>query len=113
MTAFKGTPGPWSYRSQQHDDWGVVRAGRYYICQAKDPKVWSEDDFNAHRRAKTDPWEANARLIAAAPELLEAADRLCKGWLVDEHEDETLCMSAEHHAAISALFAAIAKALGQ
>ena len=66
------TPGPWSYRSEPHDDWGIVRAGRWVICQARDPDVYTEEQLAAHRRAKTDPWEANARLIAAAPDLQEA-----------------------------------------
>jgi hypothetical protein len=30
------------------------------------------EDLDEHRRNKTDPWEANARLIAAAPDLLAA-----------------------------------------
>jgi hypothetical protein len=41
------------------------------ICQARYP-YYSEAELDEHRRNKTDPWEANARLIAAAPELLEA-----------------------------------------
>lgn len=67
------TPGPWLYRSREHDDWGVVRIeDGGFICQAKDPRTaWNESVFAAHRIANTDPWEANARLIAAAPELLE------------------------------------------
>lgn len=56
---------------------------------------------------------ANARLVGAAPELLEVAQTLCSGWLVDEHENPDLCMSAKHHEAISSLFAAIAKAEGR
>lgn len=63
------TPGPWEYRSQPHDDWGLVRAGRYIICQARDPKV-DHLDLSHYRRTKTDPFEANARLISAAPDLL-------------------------------------------
>lgn len=67
----KFTPGPWAYRPELHDDWGVVRAGRFWICQAKDPNVCSDEQLAQHRAAKTDPWEANAHLIAAAPELYE------------------------------------------
>lgn len=67
------TPGPWSYRSQPHDDWGVVRAGRNWICQAKDPRRIDDEALAEHRRSKTDPWEGNARLISAAPDFAEVA----------------------------------------
>ena len=69
------TPGPWLYRPQQYDDWGIVRAARRdefgwqrVICQAN--HVTEPTDLCAHRENGTDPAEANARLISAAPELL-------------------------------------------
>ena len=74
----KWTKGPWLYRPDEYDDWGVVRTapdaeGRMWrICQARDPAAWKDDVLSAHRHAGTDPWEANARLIAAAPDLAEA-----------------------------------------
>ncbi len=76
----KYTPGPWAYRPAEHDDWGIVRApvieqGQWtggIICQARDPEVLDQITLAKHREAKTDPWEANARLIAAAPEMAEA-----------------------------------------
>jgi len=94
------TPGPWDYRSQPHDDWGVVRAGRYIICQARDPNV-DHLDLSHYRRTKTDPFEANARLISAAPDLLEQLES-CVAFL-DKH-----CPGAGH--IVDAADAAIAKA---
>ena len=60
------TPGEWLYRPLEFDDWGIVRAGRSIICQARDPRASSEEALSEYRHAGTDPWEANARFIAAA-----------------------------------------------
>lgn len=81
MTA-KHTPGPWVYRPFKHDDWGFVRNGAGdLIARASGPTTAAER--NAHREAKTDPYKANARLIAAAPAMLEAL-KDCLGY-VDEN----------------------------
>jgi len=77
------TPGPWVYRPHDFDDWGIVRVtadeSRYgfVICQARNPEVTGEQ-LGAYRESGVDPYEANARLIAAAPALLEALEELLK-----------------------------------
>lgn len=72
----KVTPGPWAYRPTQYDDWGTVRAGEWFLCQAKDPRHLEDDHLNSCRKNGCDPWEANARLIAMAPDLAAEVLRL-------------------------------------
>ena len=80
MTETKWTPGPWGYRTQEYDDWGLVRGPpdaegrRWPVAQARFGRHVSEDEKNEHRRNDTDPCGPNARLIAAAPEMFEAAE---------------------------------------
>ena len=67
LTGF--TRGQWAYRPEKYDYWGMVRgADKYPVASAS---TCRSDDFekNEHRRNKTDPADANARLIAAAPDL--------------------------------------------
>jgi len=74
MTDRLHTPGPWTYKPTKYDDWGTVKAGKFSICQARDPRAMGDGILADHRHAGTDPWEANARLISAAPDLLEALE---------------------------------------
>lgn len=69
--------------------------------------------FNIASRIDTAEREARNTRYALS-DLLKAADKVANGWLVDEREDRSLCMSDEHHEAICALFDAIdaAKARG-
>lgn len=114
------TPGPWHYRPAEHDDWGIVRAsnevGRFYgafICQAKDPDAKDETTLSVHRAAGTDPWEANARLIAAAPELLEALTEMVIAMRRYEGDvDGGADVPPKHREMMSRANTAIAKAKG-
>lgn len=70
----KHTPGPWETDEAEHDcpsqDVVIRDAKRRGIC-----RIWFDDapvpDYNAEQ-------SANARLIAAAPELVEALERFCQ-----------------------------------
>ena len=63
MNAFKGTPGPWTYTGSD----SVVPLLRV-IC--------SDDKHPAHESRSYDEKQANARLMAAAPDLLESLTNL-------------------------------------
>ena len=94
----KHTPGPWSYIGN-----GDVVAKSNKYCGG-------EKDIASVFLTVNDEDEANARLIAAAPDLLEAlkacADWL--DWLVTPHDDP----KGAHAAHIKQARAAIAKATG-
>ena len=72
----RATPGPWAYRPEPHDDWGVVRSGRFWICQAHDPDRMDDEFLAECRKTKTDPWYANAALISMSPDLAAEVLRL-------------------------------------
>lgn len=82
------TPGPWSFTE---DDGSGVRSGDFWITGLI--HIQNEGD-----------WRANGRLIAAAPELLEAVQ-----FALDRIQSRPLACTAR---AVARLEAAIAKALG-
>jgi len=86
------TKGPWLYRPNPYDDWGSVRNGEgYLVAVAANPSI-SESQYAAHRAARTDPYEANARLIAAAPDVREELKRWAR-W--DEMTEAELALALE------------------
>lgn len=64
------TPGPWEVNMQAHPHTEVF-AGNFLICEA----IGGQAHLGQVRDFKLD--EANARLIATAPELLEAVKSYC------------------------------------
>jgi hypothetical protein len=72
----KHTPGPWSVKSDpcHFDTLSSVTGG------SDNGKGWTTLMVEIGGLAKVDEQEANARLIAAAPELLEMLER-CEMWL--------------------------------
>ena len=88
MTNTKHTPGPWTLEG------GKVCGNGYYIATV-----------NSHG---TTEGRANATLIAAAPDLLEALQRMNnRGWFA-----QTVCASEEENADMAFARAVIAKAEG-
>lgn len=61
----KHTPGPWTDKSIDGSQWGIYDLRGWSIAQAHQIKVLSEDMKQVERTA-------NAKLIAAAPDLLAA-----------------------------------------
>jgi hypothetical protein len=79
----KHTPGPWLI--QQGDEWtdGIVTLHGHN--EDGTPIYWTVASYNRQR----DEAKANARLIAAAPELLAALKDIYSGWkyLRETHGD--------------------------
>lgn len=95
MTEQSHTPGPWKPVESHTGDW--------YIAQANDDGAIGEVYADA---GGSEDAEANARLIAAAPELLEAAKEIVRTGLGDE------AMHGDQREAVALIIAAIAKATG-
>lgn len=87
------TPGPWAYRPDDMDDWGIVKSPRQPVdgfegglrcclAQFRHPEALDEEVLNAHRRAKTDPWQGNAELVTflrnAVPDILGMAAEITR-----------------------------------
>ncbi|CAM7907833.1 hypothetical protein [Morganella morganii] len=108
---FKGTPGPWTATEYYADSTDVVDSNGFSHVSATNLAVlsgWHEkgyshwsDSEKAHRKIPREEQRANANLIAAAPDLLNALINLIEYWKLDE--------TAEAHAAMIA----INKALGR
>ena len=98
----KHTPGPWSQVPQS--DGSTLIARRYETGNQMKPMGLRIVGFTMARKDSLQEDEANARLIAAAPELLEALKDM-----LDGHEDA--CTGYGEGAADKAR-AAIAKATG-
>lgn len=97
MKEFKGTRGPWNYRDDEpewvtdsNDNIAVARVTRY----------------NTDAKAQ----HANAKLIAASPDLLAALQQLLE--IYDDHSGKVWTTSSKHRALDEAR-TAVNKALGE
>ena len=104
----KHTPAPWVARMVDSQEWHIdAPNGDPTVGHIKwtGLAVYGCDDY---RQAGSEVSEANARLIASAPELLEAAQQVVARWDTPNWKD------ARHTGEfINLLRAAIAKATGE
>lgn len=99
MKQFKGTPGPWFAQSN-----GMVLSGEYYVDNRPHKYLICEPSLDSR-------YMENAKLIAAAPELLEALR-----WIIN-NSDPFSALEMHHNVDVVALYEnavnAINKALGE
>lgn len=113
MSGVKHTPGPWFEQTGFADDVEITadsRQGMVAICAM-------DLDFTGHIGVEQ---EANARLIAAAPDLLEALETLDASWLADfpagpdgDYSGRFVSPAEEHVVIWRKIRAAIARARGE
>lgn len=97
MSTMKATPGPWRVD------------GRFVLTDHRRTLSICECPRGGIRHSRVD--EANALLIAAAPELLEACHAICRAFSITRESDEAEL--GVINAAYDKCRAAIAKAEGQ
>ena len=71
----KHTPGPWSYIGDDDGDF-VVFAGGEFVCNIGESPFAAVSEYPETTIVAFDTDQANARLISAAPDLLEACREL-------------------------------------
>ncbi|EOI3465037.1 hypothetical protein ACMSW1_002514 [Cronobacter dublinensis] len=114
---FKGTPGPWKAVQQYDDEISVVDADGFKVVTAERIAIlmdWDKKGFEhwadegGSRNLYGQEQFANAYLIAAAPELLEALQLSVKAM-----QEGRLVSYPEWYGTINKARAAIAKAIGE
>lgn len=112
MSAFKGTPGPWFAGEQcEVSGWVDIRIPGYSRNPVACATPAAHGDAEARRDAET---LANARLIAAAPCLLDALQRLNSATrrYMEERPESDAEWASDEPSVLSIVDAAIAKATG-
>lgn len=116
MKEFKGTPGPWQAVKHYSDSTEVMDANGFSHVSAEGCAIllgWAEKGFEhwgdsdeAHRYLGQQEQEANANLIAAAPDLLEALQKMFRAGQKQNWNER-------YESEMNAARAAISKALGE
>lgn len=122
MSEFKGTPGPWSVHQYYSDAACVTDSDGMTIVTAEKVGIllgWPDKGFEhwgdegAHRDISQDEQAANAKLIAASPELLEACQRARNQFCAAGYEPKAGSMNPTECLLLAQLIAAISKATGE
>lgn len=104
MSEFKGTPGPWVFKTSLNEDFesdvgGFVGKNNKTVC-------WFGDDEQYYPTAGCIPEQEDINLIEAAPDLLKALQQSLKIW-------ENLKLDVSEASILLDCREAIAKALGK
>lgn len=101
MSEQKHTPGPWTVRPDEHDDWGLVRAADGYPVATAGVSARCQPWGQQHARVPREVWAqgpddvaANARLIAAAPDLAEILKSITDCYGIGDSPDR-FCANVE------------------
>lgn len=111
MSEAKHTPGPWKLvpwqddpRSDSGDLLRIVGSNGSEVCYFGNPDSY-------YPTSGTEPSDQDARLIAAAPDLLAACEMVIKRWTFDVNQQHTHTWHGLTDCAV-VICAAIAKATG-
>lgn len=105
MSGVKHTPGPWRISTDNATvgpEDGFAPFGACGCCNS--PWMMADDDQTAL---------ADARLIAAAPDLLKAGQNVVEEWGMRTGDDDALLPSSKQPESIAALMRALARARGE
>lgn len=121
MKEFKGTPGPWDAVQHYEDCLIALDANGYEIATAESTAIlndytnkigvqhWSDDE-RGYIELTPEQQEANAKLIAASPDLLASLQKLLE--IYDDQSGKVWTTSSKRRALDNAR-AVVNKALGE
>ena len=106
----KHTPGPWEF---DENNMGLNNGRPYYGILTLDINIGANARVRINAKNREDECQANARLIAAAPELLEALERMvgvCAGYLENQLPSDADSYNPDYVSPLSQARDAIKKA---
>lgn len=111
MKGLRCTPGPWEVLYKYDEPEGYFGPQVTTIFLRLGERVLELASAGDKRCAHFQTWDANARLIAAAPDLLEALEAVVKAWLHEAAQGDGIM--EEHAPILTKARAVIAEAKGE